>query len=71
MTMWMILCWSLAATGAIEDDGTPLPRGQNSPPPYVMQAFLYILIMLNHVLKELVTKRRAGSMKSSGVNNLG
>ena len=29
----------VSESGAIEDDGTPLPRGRNSPPPYVMQAF--------------------------------
>ena len=33
-------------SGAIEDDGTPLPRSRNPPPPYVMQAFS---IHLNYV----------------------
>ena len=36
----------VSESGAIEDDGTPLPRSRNPPPPYVMQAFS---IHLNYV----------------------
>ena len=62
MTMQMILCQCLALSKMM------VHRYQRVEIHHLLmwcKLFLYSLIMLNHVLRELVTKGRAGSMKSS------